>query len=86
MPKPFTFGNAGAMIIQSDGRTIADISVAKKFRFLEHQSVEFRTEFFNMPNAINFGDPNTTLTSPAFGQITGATAARQIQFALRYAF
>lgn len=86
MPKTFTFGNSGAMVIESDGRTIADISVAKKFRFLERQAVEFRTEFFNMPNAINFGDPNTTLTAAAFGKITGATSARQIQFALRYTF
>jgi hypothetical protein len=86
MPKAFTFGNSGANTVESDGRQIFDVSLAKKFRFKERQAVEFRTEFFNMPNNINFGDPNTTLNSPAFGKITSATPARQVQFALRYAF
>ena len=86
MPKQYTFGNSGANTVRSDGREIVDVSVAKKFQFVEKQYLEFRTEFFNVPNVINFGDPNTTLTSPTFGKITSATSARQIQFALRYSF
>ncbi len=80
------YGNSGANTVRADGKVAADISVAKKFKFLERQSLEFRTEFYNMPNVINFGNPNTNLSSPDFGKITSAGGARQIQFALRYVF
>ena len=81
-----SYGNCGAMILEDDGKTSADVSVAKKFRFTERQTLEFRSEFYNLPNVINFGGPNTTTTSAAFGTITSASSARQIQFALRFAF
>jgi hypothetical protein len=86
-PKPFTFGNSGANNVEADGRQVFDVSLAKKFPIRESQSVTFRAEFFNLPNHINFGLPGATLTSTAsFGTITTSTSARQIQFALRYAF
>ena len=81
-----SYGNSGANTVRADGKVAADVSVAKKFKFMERQSVEFRTEFYNMPNVINFGNPDTNLSSATFGKITGAGGARQIQFALRYAF
>jgi hypothetical protein len=31
-------------------------------------------------------DPQNSFASSAFGQVTGATPARQIQFGLRYSF
>ncbi len=89
MPDLYTFGNAGAYIVHDDGRRIWDISIAKKFRFLESQSVELRGEFFNFPNLVNFTAPGSggyVLGTPTFGVITGTTAARQVQVALRYAF
>jgi hypothetical protein len=82
----FRFGNAGAFILEADGRQVFDVSIAKKFRLAERQTIEFRTEFFNMPNNINFSNPSNLLNSSTFGKITGATTARQIQFALRFAF
>ena len=48
--------------------------------------VEFRTEFFNLPNSVSMADPNASFSSSAFGRVTGATAARQVQLALRYSF
>jgi hypothetical protein len=87
MPQRYTYGNAGAMVLEDDGKTSVDVSVAKKFRIVESQTLEFRTEFFNLPNIINFNGPNTNMSSgTAFGKITGASSARQIQFALRYMF
>jgi hypothetical protein len=87
LPKPYTFGNSGANIVDADGRQGIDLSIAKKFPVTEKQSVTFRGEFFNLPNHVNFALPGATLTAPAsFGTITAATAARQIQFALRYTF
>jgi hypothetical protein len=89
LPQPFTFGNAGAYIVEDDGRIILDVSIAKKFRILESHSLELRGEFFNFPNTVNFSAPGSggyVLGTPTFGVISGTTAARQVQLALRYMF
>jgi hypothetical protein len=89
MPEFFTFGNAGAYMVEDDGRRIFDVSIAKKFYLVEGHSLELRGEFFNFPNAVNFTAPGSggyVLNTAAYGVISGTTAARQIQFALRYAF
>ena len=88
-PQQYTFGNAGAYIVQDDGRQIFDVSIAKKFQIVENQTLEFRSEFFNFPNHVNFGAPGSggyVLGTNNFGVISSATSARQIQFALRYQF
>jgi hypothetical protein len=85
----YTWGNAGAYIVHDDGRQVFDVSIAKKFRIAESQSVELRGEFFNFPNHVNFGAPGSggyVINTPTFGVITSTTSSRQIQFALRYAF
>jgi Carboxypeptidase regulatory-like domain/TonB-dependent Receptor Plug Domain len=89
LPEQFTWGNAGAYIVEDDGRRIFDVSIAKKFRIVESQTLEVRGEFFNFPNAVNFTAPGSggyVMGTPGFGVISGTTPARQIQFALRYAF
>lgn len=86
LPQVFTFGNAGAYTIKDDGRRIWDLSIAKRFRIVEDQTLEFRAEFFNFPNTPSFSSPNVTSTSAAFGVVSGTAAQRQIQFALRYMF
>jgi hypothetical protein len=89
MPQPFTWGNAGAYLIEDDGRRIFDVSIAKRFRFAEVHSLEVRGEFFNFPNTVNFTAPGSggyVLNTPTFGVISGTTPARQIQLALRYMF
>jgi hypothetical protein len=85
-PSPFTYGNAAPYIVQTDGRESWDFAMQKDFRFRERHSLQFRTEFFNLPNHVNFNNPTSTLTSSSFGKVTSATPARQIQFGLRYAF
>ena len=86
---PFTFGNAGAYLVQDDGRIILDLSIAKRFRFTESHNLELRGEFFNFPNTVNFTAPGSggyVLGTPTFGVLSGTTPARQIQLALRYMF
>ncbi|HEV8487329.1 MAG TPA: hypothetical protein VGV87_27520 [Blastocatellia bacterium] len=59
----------------------------KKFRIGEKHAFEFRTEFFNIPNVVNFGDPTGAMNNANFGKITSQrTPPRQIQFGLRYRF
>lgn len=85
----YTWGNAGAYIVEDDGRQVFDLSAAKRFQFLERQYIELRGEFFNFLNHPNFNAPGSggyVLGTQGFGVITSATPARQIQFALRYAF
>ncbi|MCX6633609.1 MAG: hypothetical protein NT090_00715 [Acidobacteria bacterium] len=63
-----------------------DLSIAKKFRLIEGHTLAVRGEFFNFPNHADFGGANTVLSQAAFGTVSSTTAARQIQFALRYEF
>ncbi len=63
-----------------------DMSLLKRFDLTEKMNLEFRFESFNFPNRPNWGTPNTNLTSPQYGQITGARDMRTNQFALKLAF
>jgi hypothetical protein len=68
-----------------------DLAVSKTFRLpWEGIRVSLRGEAFNVLNAVNFGSPGLTISSPTtFGEITGdasGTAARVMQFALRLEF
>jgi Carboxypeptidase regulatory-like domain len=90
LPAPYTFGSAGAFITNADGITVIDMALEKKFQIRENHALEFKTEFFNVPNTVNFGDPSDEareLTNANFGRITTQrTNPRQIQFSLRYRF
>ena len=51
--------------------------------------LQFRAESFNLTNTPNFAEPNTTLGSPTFGEITSTAPVsnpRLLQFALRLSF
>ena len=86
LPAPYTYGSSGAFVINAPGRYNWDLAMQKDFRILERQSLQFRAEAFNLPNSVSMGDPDTTFDGNHFGQITSATPARIIQFALRYSF
>lgn len=60
----------------------------KHIRATEKSNVEFRTEFFNVFNTVNFGLPNNNATVPStLGRITStSTGPRVIQFGLKYNF
>ena len=47
--------------------------------------VQFRSEFFNAFNQVNFNNPDTTVVDlgDTFGRITSAQPGRVIQFALK---
>jgi Carboxypeptidase regulatory-like domain len=86
-PAQYTFGNAGAFITNADGIVGIDIALEKRFPIRENHALEFKTEFFNVPNTVNFGDPVGSMNNDNFGRITTQRGnPRQIQFSLRYRF
>ena len=62
--------------------------VSKSFRMpFEGHRVSIRGEAFNVFNHVNFTSPNLSLATPStFGELTSTSAARVMQFALRYEF
>jgi len=82
-----TFGTAGRSEVVGPGIKNWDFSLAKEFHLNTQHYVEFRFEAFNFLNRPNFGDPNTSLSSVAFGRISSTrTDMRQLQFGLKYVF
>jgi hypothetical protein len=91
-----TFGNAGRNIIEGPGYTEWDTSFVKQLPIREQMHLEFRAEFFNILNHVNylFGQFGAISAEPTplelgqtgFGFPLAARAPRQIQFALKFYF
>jgi hypothetical protein len=86
----FTHGNMGRNILRGPGINNWDISIAKDFKFTESRSLEFRSEFFNAFNHVQFYSPtyqDGAIGGDAlFGQISSDRGPRVIQFALKMYF
>lgn len=81
------FGNAPRNSVRGPGFWQADIGIHKQFTlFNENTKLEFRAEAFNVFNRTNFGTPNGNVSNAAFGTITSAFPAREIQLALKLYF
>lgn len=73
--------------VRGDGQTMWNASLFKRFPIKERVNLEFRFEGYDMMNHPNFSDPNTTVTSSAFGTVTGqAGLSREFQGALKLTF
>jgi len=85
----YTFGTVGRFLPDNRGPYLYrwDLSVLKEFKFSEAQRLEFRAEFFNLLNQVNFDAPaGTVFGRPEFGIITSAEQPRVIQFGLKFYF
>jgi len=82
------FGSAARNLARSDKYFNLDLAVQKQFKlpFTDESRLDFRAEFFNVFNKTNFGAANSDITSAAFGTISSAFPARQIQLALKLSF
>ncbi|MFZ0290022.1 MAG: carboxypeptidase regulatory-like domain-containing protein [Candidatus Sulfotelmatobacter sp.] len=81
------FGQLGRNIIRGPKQINTDLSIMKLIPVTESQRLEFRAEFFNLFNNVNFANPVNIQSSYNFGQIaTTTTGPRVVQFALKYAF
>ncbi|MBV9771008.1 MAG: TonB-dependent receptor [Bryobacterales bacterium] len=84
----FTFGNISRFSnTRGPGLFDWDLSVFKSFLITERINAQFRAESFNATNTVEFGNPNTTYTSPTFGVITSQiNIPRLIQLGVRVTF
>ncbi len=82
----FSYGDASRNFLRGPGINNYDLSIVKKTSFMESKSVEFRAEFFNAFNHVQFFNPNTSGGSGTFGQITTDRNPRLIQFGLKLYF
>jgi hypothetical protein len=92
-------GSAGRNIMRTQGQNNFDVVFQKNFRLFgkEHpHHLQYRAEFYNLFNHIQFDLPNTTLVdtgvvgyrlNPNWGQISAQrNGARSMQMMLRYMF
>ena len=86
-PAPGTLGSLPHGALTGPSFFRADFSALKRTRLTEHQNIEFRAEFFNIFNTVNFENPNLNINDPNFGVVSAIRGEpRVIQFALRYNF
>jgi hypothetical protein len=86
-PAPATYGNVGRNILSGPGFANLDFSLFRRFLITERINAELRFEALNSTNTPHFNNPNTSLGSAGFGQITTAMAdQRLIQIGLKVSF
>jgi len=85
------FGNSARNFLRGPDQRNVDLAIIKR-TFIgwpnEVANIEFRAEFFNAFNTVNFGQPGNNYASPAtFGLINTTTVApRLLQLALKFNF
>jgi hypothetical protein len=82
------YGNLGRDTLIGPGLATWDFSLLKDTRLHENMNLQFRAEFFNILNHVNFNTPNAVVFTPALSPTAGlitstSTTSRQIQFALK---
>ena len=83
-PAVGTFGNCSPQLagLRSPRYTDLDASVHKDFPLAERFRLQFRADFLNAFNHVQYNAPNTTIGS-TMGQITSSQPPRNIQLALK---
>ncbi len=85
----YAFGNEPRVdpSIRADGIKNFDFAIQKSTRFYESANLEFRTEFFNIFNRVQFAPPIPSVGASNFGAVTyQVNKPRQIQLSLRVNF
>ena len=92
---PGTFGNVPKGAYYGPPLRNWDMGLIKNFKMGTDTNVQFRAEFFNIFNQVNFANPNTAVNNAStFGKITTTDGSnngnsgdpRIIQFGLKFAF
>lgn len=73
-------------MIVDPGYINTDISAFKRFAIVHESDLLFRGEIYNLFNNVNLSNPNGTMGNGNFGKVTGTSAPRIVQFALKFEF
>jgi hypothetical protein len=82
LPAQFTFGNASRNVLRGPKFMSTDLSLMKTVPIGNGMRFQFRMEFYNIFNNVNYGNPGSTYGVPlatSFGRITSAGSMRQMQ-------
>jgi outer membrane receptor protein involved in Fe transport len=83
----FSYGTLGRNVLRGPGRVNTDLALSKHFKlFNEKLDAEFRADAFNLFNNAEFGNPDTNIGDPSFGQISTTSDPRILQLALHLKF
>jgi hypothetical protein len=88
-PNSGVFGTLGRNTFRGPGFHDFDLALIKDTPLFERTgaaraSLQFRAEFFNVFNIVNFGLPSNIVLGPGFGEISRTAGnSRQIQFSLK---
>jgi hypothetical protein len=84
------FGDIGRNILRGPDQRNVDFSILRRFpvKWTEASAFEFRAEFFNLFNFVNFANPGRDIAGQqTFGVITNtSTSPRIVQLALKFNF
>ncbi len=88
------YGNASRNIARGPSLWQTDLGIAKRIPVTESAQLQLRSEFFNIFNRAQYGQPLSDLSASTFGHIittvntgpVGTGTPRQMQFALRIEF
>jgi hypothetical protein len=88
-PAPFTFGDAAREFANLRGAGINnfDFALFKDTNLTERMRLQFRAEFFNLWNRVQFGEPGQSFGAPGFGVVSSQlNQPRLVQLSLRMEF
>ena len=83
-PVEGTYGTGGRNVLRGPAFVTSEFAVLKDFNITEEARIQFRAEFSNAFNQVNFGSPDNYMTDGEdFGRLLDAGAGRRIQFGLK---
>jgi hypothetical protein len=87
-PAPLTLGNSAFRLsqVRNFGVISEDLGLQKNHTFHDKYRFQLRAEALDVFNRHQLGGINTTITSPAFGQVTSVSGFRVIQVGTRFDF
>ncbi len=86
------YGNVGRNTLRGPGVWNTDVDVARDFPITERLKMQFRAEFYNLPNTSHFGTGSggsgmdLNVNDSAFMQMTSSYGERNIRFAVHVQF
>jgi hypothetical protein len=80
------FGSSGRNILRGPGVFNTDLTLARTFPIKERVNLQFRSEWYNMPNSVHLNNPNNDSSSTNFMRVLSSYNERQIRFGLRLNF